>query len=152
IHLEAGALITGHAARHYLIDNTVATPIRSQLLWTNLYIAIGVGMHAVIRQHQNTQSRMLAADTPDALGIAGASSRPVPHPLELNTPDNALHLGHPPVGAKAVMQPAKARRMVTLIYCIPGFAMILVRPHTLPQLTIISRHHAPFTPSGHDLV
>src|SRR5690606_26453957 len=152
IHLGAGALITGHAARHYLIDNTVATPIRSQLLWSNLYIAFVVGMHAVIRQHRNPQRLMLAAGTPDAFGIARASSRPLPHPLELNTPDNALHLGHPPVGAKALMQPAKARRVVTLIYCIPGFAMILVRPHTLPQLTIIGRDHAPFTPSGHDLV
>src|SRR5690606_12015026 len=100
----------------------------------------------------NPQRLMLAAGTPDAFGIARASSRPVPHPLELNTPDNALHLGHPPVGAKAVMQPAKARRMVTLIHCIPGFAMILVRPHTLPQIAVIGGDHAALTAGSHDLV
>src|SRR5690606_6868966 len=154
IHLGAGALITGHAARHYLIDNTVATPTRSQLLRAHLPIAFVVGMHRPTSfiKLRHPHGIKLPTGLPDTQCIASPRSRPVPHPLELNTPDNALHLGHPPVGAKAVMQPAKARRVVTLIYCIPRFAMILVRPHTLPQLTIIGRDHAPFTPSGHDLV
>src|SRR5690606_29631473 len=117
IHLGAGALITGHAARHYLIDNTVATPIRSQLLWSNLYIAFVVGMHRATSfiKLRHPHRIKLPTGLPDTQCIASPRSRPLPHPLELNTPDNALHLGHPPAGAKAVMQPPKAPPVVTRI-------------------------------------
>src|SRR5690554_990254 len=95
---------------------------------------------------------MLAASVPDTFSIAGTCSSPVLHASQLNTPDSRLHLGHPPVGAKALMHPTKPRRMLTLIHRIPTLAVILVRPHLRPQLPVIGRHHAALTTGAHDLV
>src|SRR5690554_5592703 len=50
------------------------------------------------------------------------------------------------------MYPTEPRRVVPLINRFPTLTMVLVGPHAGPQLTIVSRHHAPFPAGGHDLV
>src|SRR5690606_31575710 len=114
--------------------------------------ALVMGMHIIRRYHRHPQRRMLTAGIPDLLRIARTRRGPVSHTLELDPPDHRLHLGHPPVGTKALMQPAEPRRMLLLVYRIPGLTVILVRPHALPQLAVIGGHHATLTARSHDLV
>src|SRR5690606_14737519 len=109
-------------------------------------------MHTIGGERRHTQCRMAATGVPYALGGTGARCGPLCHPLELDAPDHRLQLGHPTVGTEALMQPAKARRMLALIHRFPALAVVLVGPHTEPQLTIISRHHAALTAGGHDFV
>src|SRR5690606_38923581 len=154
IHLGAGTLETRHTTGNDFIDNSVPIPTLDKTLRTHLHITLVMGVHrasSFIKLRHPHRIR-LPTGLPDTQCIASPRSRPAPHPLELNTPDNALHFGHPPVGAKAAMQPAKARRTLTLIYVIPRLAGILVRPPPLPQLAVIGGDHAALPASSHDLV
>src|SRR5690606_13460720 len=111
-----------------------------------------MGMHTIGGERRHTQYRMAATGVPYALGVTGARCGPLRHLLELDAPDHRLQLGHPPVGTEALMQPAKARRMLALIHRFPALAVVLVRPHARPQLAVIGGHHAALTTGGHDLV
>src|SRR5690606_40429110 len=92
-----------------------------------------MGMHTIGGERRHTQYRMAATGVPYALGVTGARCGPLRHPLELDAPDHRLQLGHPPVGTEALMQPAKARRMLALIHRFPALAVVLIRPHARPR-------------------
>src|SRR5690606_20670044 len=79
-------------------------------------------------------------------------ARPFSHAFELNSTNRCLHFHHAPVGPKAVMNPAEANRMITLVDGFPALAVILERPHTRPEFLIVGGHHATFATGGHDLV
>jgi hypothetical protein len=58
-------------------------------------------------------------------GISGARLSPVLHLGKLPQADHSLHLRHPPVGADAVMQPAKAGLLRWRVDALPVLAVIL---------------------------
>ena len=67
-------------------------------------------------------------------------------------PITSLKLGHAPVRAERLVQPAKPGRMLSLVDRFPGFAVILVGPHPRPECVIVRRDHSPLSARGHDLV
>src|SRR3954452_18442969 len=77
---------------------------------------------------------------------------PLRHLPQLDPPDRGLHLKHPPVRAEALVQPAEAGRVLTLVNRVPALAVVLVRPDALPQLFVVDGDHSTFAAGGHDLV
>ena len=85
-------------------------------------------------------------------GVGLALGRPVRHTLELDTADDGLHFHHAPVGAEALVQPAKTRRVFAVVNGIVAFAVVFISPHFQPQCFIVGGDHAAFAAGGHDFV
>src|SRR5690606_12479899 len=101
---------------------------------------------------RHPKPRQLLRCAPNTVSISQPCQMPARHALQLNSSNYRLDFGHPPVGPTTRVQPAKPRWMLLLIRRIPGFTMILIGPHALPQIAVIGGNHAPFTASGHDLI
>src|SRR5690554_4017738 len=109
-------------------------------------------MQHVRRATGHPQSGMPAAGLQNAFGITGTGRSPLRHASKLDASERRLHLGHAPIGPEALVQPAKPRRMLTLMHSRPALAVVLVGPHPRPQLSITGGYHAALTTRGHDLV
>ena len=88
----------------------------------------------------------------DASRVRVPGAGPFRHVPQLDPADRRLHLDHAPVGAEALVQPAEARRVLTLVHRVPAFPVVLIRPHALPKIVVVDSDHSAFASSRHDLV
>lgn len=152
INLGARARVGWNACCIDFVQDAIPVPVGLQRLRFNKDVSLVGGVHDMLRHIWNAQCRQAPGVVPNAACIFQADAMPFGHALELNAANDSLHFHHAPVGAEAFMQPAESGRMLTVIHCIPGLAVVFVRPHLLPQGFIIGRDHAAFAARGHDLV
>src|SRR5690554_5091091 len=122
VDLRARPLKTRHAAGTNLIHNPVPVPPWRQLLRLNLYIAFVVGVvtatiigtpgltASTTSKLWHPQRWQVPTGSPNTFRIGGTSLVPLSHLAQLNPPNYRLHLRHPPIGPKRIVQPTKTRR------------------------------------------
>src|SRR5580704_8998500 len=84
--------------------------------------------------------------------MLSATFNPSGNLLQNDSTHGRLHFGHPPVGAKRFMEPAKSRAMLSVMDCVIVLAMVFVAPGTLPEVGVIGCEHPAFARGCHDLV
>ena len=166
VNLGTGTLITGHTPCGDLGHDAVARPAGRKVFGADIGVELvlrvpaagariaAVAAPATKHRHTDRAARPGQAGKGggDRCGIGIAGRRPTGHAAKLDAAKHRLHLDHPPVGAKALVQPAKTRRMRARVNRIPAFAMVLAGPHPAPQVAVIGGDHAALAAGGHDLV
>ena len=166
VNLGTGTLITGHTPCGDLGHDAVARPAGRKVFGADIGVELvlrvpaagariaAVAAPATKHRHTDRAARPGQAGKGggDRCGIGIAGRRPTGHAAKLDAAKHRLHLDHPSVGAKALVQPAKTRRMRARVNRIPAFAMVLAGPHPAPQVAVIGGDHAALAAGGHDLV
>ena len=109
-------------------------------------------MRQVIGWQRHAQQRDFGKCFDQCLRMGLPGLGPLRQTLELQTSDRTLELGEAEVGAEVLMQPPEAGRVILGMHCSPGLAVILERPHPIPEVVATGRDHASFACCRDDLV
>jgi len=152
IDLRTHAGKAGHAPFVDFYHDAVAVPPVAQRARLDEHVALVCRVQHIRRNGWHAQPPQVATVIPDRLRMGQPALLPASHSSQLDAPDGRLHLDHPPVGTEAFVHPAEARRMVAFVNRRIGLAVVFVRPHLRPEISVVCRDHTAFAACGHDLV
>src|SRR5262249_13005913 len=136
----------------YLVNNPVARPALPERRGLDEQIAPVGRRLAPIRNDRDAQPIELPRGFVDPIGKLLTLRRPRRDVLQLYSSDRSLDLGHSPVGAETLMQPAKGRLRLDRAGGGIALAVILDRPGAMPELAVVRGDHAAFAGGSDDLV
>src|SRR5712664_3071400 len=137
IDLAAASYEAGYAFGDNRRESPVPGPSAAQLFGTNERVILVVRMTDVAWGLRHPQSVVLREPLRQNRGVTAPDFY---HPgkfAQQGASERRLKFGQAPVGPKRFMEPAKARRMLTIVDSLVALAVILVAPGLLPDGFVI---------------
>jgi hypothetical protein len=152
VNLDAAAGEGGIAEGGDLTEDAVVARGFGQSVWLNEGRELVAGVGNALRRHALPHGGAIGQSFGEKQAIAGAGGSPLGQALQLDAADGTLQFGEAEIGAKTLMQPSEAKRMLAAEARFMDFAVISEGQHGAPEDGTVGGDHATYAHDGEDLV